>query len=95
MHPQVLHVRDAAPDLADQEMMRKDLPGVLDEDTQDVVLARRQLDLAVADADDPPHEIDRKVAGLEDRPFPCCFSLCRNARRMRAISSIVPKGFVT
>ena len=47
--------------------VREHLPGVLNEHPQQLVFLGRKLHLLIADLDDPPNEIDGKIADAEDR----------------------------
>jgi hypothetical protein len=66
---QILRVSEIAPQLAQQKFVRKHLAGVLHQHAQQFVFFGRKLDLLVADFDDSPHQIDRKVANTKDRPL--------------------------
>ena len=62
---QVLDVDRPAPDLADQILVGEDLAGVLHQDTEHLVFARRQVDRVVAEPDAPVDEVDREMSGAE------------------------------
>src|SRR5262249_17274895 len=65
--PQILRVGEIVPQRAEQEPVGEHLAGVLHQHAQEIVLLGRELHLAVAHLDDAPHQVDRKVAGPEDR----------------------------
>src|SRR3984893_17797088 len=66
---QILHVRVVSPNLPQHETMGQDLARMRHHETQNLVFAWRKLDFVVAHRDDPAHEIDAKIAGMEQRLF--------------------------
>ena len=55
------------PDLAQDHVVRQHLAGMRHQQPQQIVLPRRELHLLAAHRHDPPHQIDREIAGAEHR----------------------------
>ena len=75
--------------------MGQNLPGMLDEHTQEVVLLGRELDLLIANRHDPAHQVDREIPIRNSGRSPLLWICWRWAARMRASSSFIPNGLVT
>lgn len=63
---QILHVGFSAPHLAHQHPVGQYLTGMGNQQAQNVVFLRRKFNFRPVHAYDPPHQIDRQVAVLED-----------------------------
>ncbi len=66
---QILHVRVVAPNFPQHEMVGQDLASMRHHETQNVKFARRKFDYIAPRGDDSAHEIDAKIAGMEQSLF--------------------------
>jgi len=71
VYAQILSVGQVIPQFPKQEFVREHFARMLNQQAQQVVFLGRELDLVIADLDDPSHEIDRKIARLKNRPLAC------------------------
>ena len=96
MNPQILDIGNAAPDLSHQGLVGQHASGMPDQRPQDLIFARRQLDLVVAKLHHPPHQRSTDSSPTLNTGFsPCSCSRWRSATLMRAINSFMLNGFVT
>ena len=91
--PQILRVRCVAPDLTQQELVGQNLPGVLDQNPEQIVLLRRELDLLIAHRHEAACDIDRELTNADQRALAFGLDLMAQGGRMRARSSFIPNGF--
>src|SRR5689334_22537374 len=66
---EVLNVCLDTPHLTQDEFVGKHSSGMGDQETQEIVLARGELDLVAPYCDDPTHKVDTQVTRPEDRPL--------------------------
>src|SRR5262249_12620943 len=77
---QILRVREVIPQLAEQELVGEHLAGVLHQRAQKLVFLGGQFYLLVTHLHDAPYQVDREVAGAEDRTLPVHLQLMAQRR---------------